>query len=390
MKTDAIRRRDLDWLRVLAILAVFIYHSGRFFNLDDWHVKNATTYSGVEVWEGFLRDWMMPLVFLISGASLFYALRKGGIGRFVKGKVLRLLVPLVVGIFTHAVLAVYLERRTHGEFDGSLLEFLPHYFEGFYPYNGGNFAWMGVHLWYLEILFIFSMIFLPLFLWFKGRSGQRYLSKLGDFLAMPGTVYLLILPTVLLVNLLDPDSFLGARDWGGWSPVVYITFFLSGFVIISNERLQKSIQGLRWLSLTLGAALAIVRIALWEPGSDTLYELSAWFWILTFLGFGMKHLTFNTPFLRYANEAVLPFYILHQTVLLCVGYFVVQWAIPDLLKWAVILVASFAIIMGLYEFLVRRFNILRFLFGMKTLPKTPAPQSQQAAQARRSGTLPSP
>jgi glucan biosynthesis protein C len=382
MKTDAIRRRDLDWLRVLAILAVFIYHSGRFFNLDDWHVKNATTYSGVEVWEGFLRDWMMPLVFLISGASLFYALRKGGIGRFVKGKVLRLLVPLVVGIFTHAVLAVYLERRTHGEFDGSLLEFLPHYFEGFYPYNGGNFAWMGVHLWYLEILFIFSMIFLPLFLWFKGRSGRRYLSKLGDFLAMPGTVYLLILPTVLLVNLLDPDSFLGARDWGGWSPVVYITFFLSGFVIISNERLQKSIQGLRWLSLALGTALAIVRIALWEPGSDTLYELSAWFWILTFLGFGMKHLTFNTPFLRYANEAVLPFYILHQTVLLCVGYFVVQWAIPDLLKWAIILVASFAVIMGLYEFLVRRFNILRFLFGMKLLVRQPAAQPGEPILAR--------
>jgi glucan biosynthesis protein C len=382
MKTDAIRRRDLDWLRVLAILAVFIYHSGRFFNLDDWHVKNATTYSGVEVWEGFLRDWMMPLVFLISGASLFYALRKGGIGRFVKGKVLRLLVPLVVGIFTHAVLAVYLERRTHGEFDGSLLEFLPHYFEGFYPYNGGNFAWMGVHLWYLEILFIFSMIFLPLFLWFKGRSGRRYLSKLGDFLAMPGTVYLLILPTVLLVNLLDPDSFLGARDWGGWSPVVYITFFLSGFVIISNERLQKRIQGLRWLSLTLGTALTIVRIALWEPGSDTLYELSAWFWILTFLGFGMKHLTFNTPFLRYANEAVLPFYILHQTVLLCVGYFVVQWAIPDLLKWAIILVASFAVIMGLYEFLVRRFNILRFLFGMKLLVRQPAAQPGEPILAR--------
>jgi hypothetical protein len=83
----------------------------------------------------------------------------------------------------------------------------------------------------------------------------------------------------------------------------------------------------------------------------------------------MKHLNVNTPFLKYANEAVLPFYILHQTVLLCVGYFVVRWNIPDLLKWAIIASISFVIIMGLYE-LVRRNNTLRFLFGMKLLKQS--------------------
>jgi glucan biosynthesis protein C len=370
METQSIRRYDLDWLRVLAILAVFVYHSGMFFSLDDWHVKNPTTYSSVEIWVSFLRDWMMPLIFLISGASLFFALGKGGAGRFVKGKVLRLLVPLVVGIFTHAILAVYLERLTHGEFEGSFFEFVPHYFEGLYPYNGGNFAWMGIHLWYLEMLFVFSLIFLPLFLWFKSRSGQRVLSRIGGFLAGPGAVYLLSLPTILLVNLLDTGSFLGSREWGGWSPVVYITFFLSGYVIISNERLQKSIQRLRWLSLALGITLGVARIMLLEPGSDTLYELSAWFWILTLLGFGMKHLNFNTPILKHATEAVLPFYILHQTVLLSVGYFVVHWDIPDLVKWLIITLVSLGIISGLYEYVVRHNNVLRFLFGMKPTVKS--------------------
>jgi peptidoglycan/LPS O-acetylase OafA/YrhL len=365
METKAIRRYDLDWLRVLAILSVFVYHSGMFFNLDHWHVKNSITYSSVDFWVSFLRDWMMPLIFVISGASLFFALGKGGVGPFVKSKALRLLVPLIVGIFTHAILAVYLERLTHGEFEGSFFEFLPHYFEGLYPYDGGNFAWMGIHLWYLEMLFIFSMIFLPLFQWFKSPSGQPVLSRLGDVLAKPGAVYVLILPTSLLVNLLDTGSFLGSRKWAGWSPVVYITFFLSGFVIISNERLQRSIQRLRWLSLALGITLTIARSRSWEPGSNTLYELSAWFWILALLGFGMKHLNFNTPFLKRATEAVLPFYILHQTVLLSVGYFVVNWDVPDPLKWLIITLGSLGIILGLYEYLVRRNNVLRFLFGMK-------------------------
>ena len=49
------------------------------------------------------------------------------------------------------------------------------------------------------------------------------------------------------------------------------------------------------------------------------------------------------------------------------GYFVVQWAIPDLLKWLIIVPVSFVIIMALYEFLVRRFNVMRVLFGMKPL-----------------------
>src|SRR5512136_2467955 len=102
---------------------------------------------------------------------------------------------------------------------------------------------------------------------------------------------------------------------------------------------------------------------------SALRGLSAWCCVLAALGMGMHYLNFSAPFLSYANEAVLPFYILHQTVLLSVGYFVVQWGIPDLHKWMIILVASFTIIMSLYEFLIRRFNVMRFLFGMKPLSK---------------------
>jgi hypothetical protein len=117
--------------------------------------------------------------------------------------------------------------------------------------------------------------------------------------------------------------------------------------------------------------------------------LGSWCCILAILGFGRQHLSFRTPFLTYANEAVLPFYILHQTVILSVGYFAVQWAIPDLLKWLIVLPVSFAIIMVLYEFLVRRFSAMRFLFGMKPLPKAPISQPQEAAAASPLDTLPS-
>ena len=81
----------------------------------------------------------------------------------------------------------------------------------------------------------------------------------------------------------------------------------------------------------------------------------------------MKHLAFANRTLAYTGEAVLPFYILHQNVLLWVGFFVVDWAVPDLAKYLIITTSSLLIVMLLYEYLVRRFNALRFLFGIRPL-----------------------
>ena len=371
MDTKIVQRRyDIDWLRFLAILMVLVYHSTRFFNNEDWHVKNPITYHLVDVWNSFASNWLMPLVFVISGASLFYALGKGGLlettGKFVKDKVLRLLVPLVVGIFVHGSIQVYLERFTHHQFNGSFFQFLPHYFEGIYG-MGGNFAIQGMHLWYLLVLFIFSIVCLPLLLLLKSRIGTQALGKLTDFLAIPGAIYPLV-GVVVYLNHLDPNTLMGF-DKFNFNLGVYLAFLLLGYVIMVSEKLQRTIQRLRWISL-LATVILTVLLVLGDDHDD----LMAWFFSLTAFGFGMKHLNFSKPFLKYANEAVLPFYILHQTVLLCVGYFVVQWNIPGLLKWAIILPVSFVIIMALYEFLVRRFNVMRILFGMKALPRTSALQ----------------
>jgi peptidoglycan/LPS O-acetylase OafA/YrhL len=386
MDTKSVQRRfDLDWLRVLAILTIFVYHTTRFFNSEWWLVKNPTSYLAMDILETTLTNWIMALIFAISGASLFYALSKGGAGKFIKDKVLRLLVPFVtMGMVVFGSWQIYLARLTHGEFSGSFFEFIPHYFQP------DNFAWTGVHLWYLEMLFIFCLIFLPLFLWLKRGTGQRVLDRLGDLFASRGAVYLLALPTILCLILTDGDSFLGNTEWGGGSILTHATFFLSGFLIVSHEGLQKNIQRFRWLSLALVVILMATLFSLmmaFGETSDTLliavgrtlWGLWSWSWVLAILGFGLKHLNFNKPILSYANEAVLPFYILHHPVLLSVGYFVVQWAIPAAVKFAIIDAVSFVIIMALYEFAVRRVNLLRFLFGMKVL-KQAAPATAISAQ----------
>jgi glucan biosynthesis protein C len=373
------RKNYLDWLRVLAILFVFAYHSTRFFNLEDWEVKNPIRYEWVELWNLFAWNWMMPLIFVISGASLFYAIGKTGTGKFVKDKVLRLLIPYLVAVFTHATLQVYLNWITHDRFSGSYIQFLPKYLAEVFGHGPlFIFELWKMHLWYLLWLFIFTLLLYPLLRWLKG-NGHQVLSGLNNFLVLPGAIYLLALPTVLLMAFGNPDNPLIAEKEGGWSLVIYLWLLFTGFIVISTDHLQDRIKSLRWYSLGIGIGLLIFLLYIVvtqgvPPYGTPLYTIalgmagfSSWCWILAYFGLAMKYLDYRKPVLEYANEAVLPFYILHQSVLICVGYFIVQWPIPDFLKWAAILVISFAIIMGMYEYLIRRINILRFLFGMKPM-----------------------
>jgi len=276
---------------------------------------------------------------------------------------------------------VYLEKITHGAFHGSFWTFVPHYLDGLRGF-GGNFAWDGMHLWYLEVLFIFSVLLLPLMVWLKRGSGARWLSKATALLTVPGLVYALALPVMFSVATLDPSTFLGRRAWSAWSLVAHALFFLNGFVLASDESLQARIEQGRSVSLALGAIAVGALLVMWRGGKFNfgtardplffaLFGFNAWCWILVIWGFGRRYLSTATPFLLYAGEAVLPFYILHQMVLLVVGYFVVQMAIPDLLKWAIISSASLAIILFAYHWLIRPSNVLRILFGMRPLARKP-------------------
>ncbi|NTU82919.1 MAG: acyltransferase family protein [Chloroflexales bacterium] len=391
------RRYDLDWLRVLAILMIFIFHAGRFFDTRDWHIKNATQHDAVMFWTAFVASWIMPLIFVVSAASTFYALGTRGAGVFVKDRALRLLVPLAVGVFTHVVLQEYLDQLTHAEFSGSFWAFYAPHFASVLGADGGINGmrlWRlarGLHLWYLIILFVFSVGFLPLLAWLRSDAGRRVYQRVGDVLALPGVVYLLAIPLLGALALARPDSLLlDPNPYANWNLLAYAQFFLYGFVIATHAAVRRAVERSRWISLGVGALTAAGLIAAFAgairlPGelqllvTGVFFVLNGWLWVLATLGFASWYLTRTAPLLSYANEAVLPFYVLHQSALIVIGYFVVGWPIPDPLKFLVIAGGSFGLIMLTYEYLIRRVNVLRFLFGMRPLRRAPQPQVVRGA-----------
>jgi len=375
MKTE--RRNDIDWLRVLAMLTVFLFHCARFFDHDGWHVKNNQLNLGVSIFVGFLVKWLMPTFFVLSGISAYYSLNYRTTGQYFTARVKRLFIPFILGAFTHIPLQVYFERVSHSQFAGSFIDFFPHYFDGWYGF-GGNFAWMGLHLWYLEMLFIFSLITLPLFLYLKRETTHSLISRLADFLQKPGAVFLFAVPLGIIemfVNL-QPDG-IGRRDFGGWSIAIYPIFFIYGYLIATNLKFKQTIEKHRIVALVMALSISVILFAVGflpirsnvSPRGylfSFLRAFDSWFWVVAILGFGGKHLNFNNRFLKYANEAVLPFYILHQTIIVTIGFYIASWDANIMVKFPIIITSSFAAIIILYELIIRRINTLRFLFGMKT------------------------
>lgn len=361
----------LDWLRVLAMLIIFLHHNARFFNAgEDWHVKNATANVAASIAVVFNGQWVMPLFFLLAGAGTYYALKSKRAGPYIQERTLRLLVPFIFGMLVIVVPQAYFDALSHGAqlSQYNIIQIYGLYLQSLPDMNT-------FHLWFLLDLFIFSIVTIPLFL--TRNSGNSIISKLSSFCDKPWALLLLLVMSITLVNVLVyPEGFWGYRN-GGWNIITYLLFFIFGYLIFANPRIMQTVIKLRWISLPVGIATFI--FILWyvaEIGAPTfgtpmyafgmlVQALGVWGWLFFILGLGGRYLNRNNRFLAYANEAVLPFYILHQTIIISIGFYVVQWNTGVGLKYLTISTTSFVVIMLIYELLVRRINVLRFLFGMR-------------------------
>jgi glucan biosynthesis protein C len=370
LKVTAGRQYYIDWLRVVATIGIFLFHNSRVYDLENWHVKNAQTTLGATQFVEFMNMWMMPLFFILSGAAVYYSLKSRSAGSFLKERFFRIMIPwFVTGIFVMAPPQVYLERLSHGEFSGSFLQFFPHYFDGLYAF-GGNFAWTGMHLWYLMMLSVFSVILLPIFLP-RARTGISPAQSIAVKLGRPWVLPLLWVP-VAAAALLSMAIGLGfTEQMGSWDVLSYAMFFTLGYVLFASTGLQEAIRkqgGWFLLAAVVFSALHLIlkfsiRPAFYETIDVRLF--ATWGWIIGLFWLGERFLNFTNRFLAHVNEMVLPFYILHQTVIVIVAYFVVQTGLAIPLKYGITVVMSFAVIVALYELLVRRIGVFRFLFGMR-------------------------
>jgi peptidoglycan/LPS O-acetylase OafA/YrhL len=372
-RTD--RQYYIDWLRILLIISVYLFHVGMIFNTWGWHVKNDVQYGGLlRQIMIFLHNWRMPLLFMISGAGTWYALKNISAGRYLLERSRRLLVPLAAGIFILVPVQVYIEKI--GQYS-SLLAFYPHMFDGIYP--EGNFSWH--HLWFIAYLFVIALIISPFLNILRSNRFMAMVGNLEHIFTRPFGLNLVIIPLfisqVILRNYFEQETHALVNDWA--TITYYLIFFLAGFILLPVRSIAGAMTRYRRLYLAESAVMMTVMLILQGSvdsarAAEVVYDVAAivmsWTCAVTVTGYARKYLDRNSSFRKTANEAIYPFYLLHQPALVITGYLVVKLDIPVLLKVALIMASSLILIVSVYWFLVRPFNVTRVLFGMKPLLKS--------------------
>jgi glucan biosynthesis protein C len=249
-------------------------------------------------------------------------------------------------------------------------------------------------------------------LYLRGR-GRQLLERLASFCGRPWAILLLALPVAII------EAALGTEESGGWNRYAFIPFLLYGFLLAADPRFGEAIRrntraallvGVPAMAVLLGLGFYVTEVAGRDPavaydGWSVLWRfvkgIGGWAWIVAIMGAAMSMVrrrqqqpapavprqhapadpaegtpTLRGRAIRYANQAVLPVYVLHQTVIVVIGFYVVQWEVGALVKYLVISVAALVITLLLYDLGVRRAAVTRLLFGMKRV----------ARQAAREGT----
>lgn len=367
------RRYELDWLRVLVFGLLIFYHVGMFFVPWQWHIKNGESFYGLVYPMMFVSQWRLPILFVISGMGTAFALSKKSGWQFANERLQRLLIPLLTGILIIVPPQVYLERVASGNFTGNYFAFWPrHAFSGIYP--EGNFSWH--HLWFLPYLLFFSLLLIPLFLYLRNSSAPILVKIFKKFFSQWWTPYFMIIPLLIWETALRPVFPSTHAFWGDWYNMAkYITFFVYGFLCISigkcfwnaviSHRFKYLLAGIISFSLFILAFTLKPFIYLPDGLLAFLRVANMWSWILCIFGFATTHLNRNNHYLSYANEAVYPFYILHQTITVFAGFLIMDLSWIFALKFSFMVVVTFGMSFLIYEFIIRRWKVMRLLFGLK-------------------------
>lgn len=370
----------LDWLRVIAIFVLLFFHTGMLFVGWGWHVENSDVIEALAFPMDIAHRLRMPLLFVIAGAGLWFALRSRSAAQVLGERSLRLLLPLVIGMFLIVPPQVYMERLFRGQWDGDYIDFFLERVLRLDPYPAGDFSWH--HLWFVAYLYVYVLLLLPALAWWRRRAEgirpQLWLYALGLLLAL----------NEALLKPLFPESHALIGDWYIFNHYLLLTLF--GFLLASMNGGWEWLEAQRRRALIAAIALFGLALGLFDygvierdtPADALIANVFTWLCLMAFLGFGRRYLSFTNPLLRWAREASYPVYILHQTVIVIAGYYVVQQSWAAWTKFWVVLAITMAVCFVLYEAAIRRHAWTRVIFGMKAAPaRAPILASREASAA---------
>lgn len=364
-------RPDLDCIRVLALLFVHFHHVALVFGPNWWLLKAPVTIEGLRWSIQYPQYIRLPLLMVVSGAATAYALRSRTVKALMGDRAKRLLIPLLFGVFFISPPQIYIERLAKGTFQGSFLDFYPSVFE-FVPWPAGSLTW--THLWLLCYLFLYNVLLMPLFGWMRGPKSEAFSARLEAFLLRGHNVWLLFLPVALVHVLLYrfPMTMALVND-----PRLFLhlfTFFAIGYLFGNSPRIWDHLAARRKAYTVAAIVVLAIMSAPWLLGPEVNYPriprtlgryLAAWGVMMAAIGWARALVTRTTPLLKFMRDRAFPIYVLHEVVLVVMGYPMVYLPLNPWLLFFLTLFGTLAVTMVVTEIFFR-VPFLRPLVGLKS------------------------
>jgi glucan biosynthesis protein C len=351
---SAQRRYDIDWLRVIAIGFLLIYHIAIPF--QPWGVfigfiQNDTSLQQLWVPMSILNIWRIPLLFFVSGMGVYFSLRKRNWKSLFKERSLRILLPFVFGT----------------------LVIVPVQFLLFQQYYNQDLSYFPIpaHLWFLGNIFSYVILLSPLMFFLK-RNEEKYQQVIAKWLNHPLKLILVVVPFAVAATIIAPDSYVTYADNLHGYVLGFLAFLFGYLFVYAGESFWKSVCTWKWAYLGLGILLYSSRIIQFEDfeAAPYLMALETVAWIYAILGIGYRFLNFSNQYLTYLSSAAYPVYIVHWLFINIGCILIFPLEVSPMIKFVLVNFITFGGSLLMYELIIKRIHFLRPLFGLKQVQPT--------------------
>jgi surface polysaccharide O-acyltransferase-like enzyme len=375
------RRYDLDWLRIFAFATLILYHIGMFYVTWDWHVKSSRASDAIEPLMMLTNPWRLTLLFLIAGAATRFMADKLSVLKLAGSRMGRLWPPLLLAVFVIVPPQSYYEVVEAMTAPGAPAGLNVDNFYQRYVTASGN--WCDAdgclttptynHMWFVAYLILYTLALMPLLPLL--RRAPRWLDVLiaGPGFILTPWLFFWVLRVTLFPIFGESHDF--RADW--YLHPLYFATFLFGFAIAKHQVFFERAVAWRWAAL--GTSLAMwATLQGWYAAipEDTrpqaweylvfrgVREMQAWTAIVAAIGFAHKHLRdADGPVRRLLTQAIFPFYLIHQTIIVASGRYLDELRLP-LAAEVPLLVAATVAGCWLFFDLGRRIPVLRLWIGL--------------------------
>lgn len=342
------RRYDIDWIRVIAIGLLLIYHVAIGF--QPWgmmiaFITNAESWTSLWLPMMMLNVWRIPLLFFVSGMGVYFALQNRNWKQLIGERALRILIPFIVGAIAIVPIHLCIWQKYYN-------------FNNTYTPDPG-------HLWFLGNIFVYVLLFAPLFFYLKNNENGKVVGLIRKIFSSPFGLLLVIAAFIVEAMILKPYPYeLYAMTWHGF--FLGMLAFLFGFCfVLSGDAFWNMLLKFRWFLLALAVALFVLRLVYFQMNTPVyLLVTESQCWILSVFVLGYKYLNRGGKVLTYLSQAAYPVYILHMIFLYLGSYFIFKMEITVQVKFVLVLLFTAAGCFATYE-LIRRVKWLRPLLGLK-------------------------